>query len=77
MFCHKKDAVLINNVQKRALRAVHGDFTLQMVDLLNLKGELAIHKKHLQILMLETFRSLNQANPTLNVGLILYEEAFL
>ena len=45
MFYHKKDAALINNLQKRALRAVHGNFSLQMVDLLNLNREIAIHKK--------------------------------
>ena len=74
MFCNKRDATLINNVQKRALRAVHSDFSLSLSDLLNLNKEVAIHKRHLQILMLETYKSLNQENPRLMWDLFCYKK---
>ena len=64
MFCRKKDNTLINKVHKRALRAIHGIFYLNLVDLLSLE-KVSIHVKHLQILMTETFKSLQHSNPEL------------
>ena len=65
MFCRKKDNTLINKVHKRALRAIHGIFCLNLVDLLSLDNSVSIHVKHLQILMTETFKSLQHSNPEL------------
>ena len=63
MFCHKKDMKLINKVHKRALRAIHGLLYLDLKELLEIENTVSIHVKHLQILMTETFKSLNQENP--------------
>ena len=63
MFCHKKDIKIINKVHKRALRAIHGLFSLDYNELVNTENTTSIHVKHLQILMTEVFKSLNYTVP--------------
>ena len=63
MFCQKKDIILINNLHKRALRTIHNNFVLDFDDLLLLDNSSSIHVKHLRILMIEIYKSLNKINP--------------
>ena len=63
MFCQKKSNNLINKVHKRALRAIHEIPSLDFKELLDIENSMTIHVKHLQILMIETYQSLNHNNP--------------
>ena len=63
MFSHKKDNNSINKVHKRALRAIHGLFYLDFIELLSIENTVNLHVKHLQILMTETYKSLNNNSP--------------
>ena len=63
MFCHKKDINRINKVHKRALRAIQGNFSLSLTELILLENTVGIHVRHLQILMTETYKSLHNENP--------------
>ena len=61
----------INKVQKRALKTIYTESSsLSFEDLLTLDNSVSIHKRHLQILMLEVFKSVNHQNP------IIIEELF-
>ena len=65
MFCRKTEMTLLNRAHKRALRAVHQDFTLDLPQLLNLSGCSSIHTRHLQALMREVYQSINHESPQL------------
>ena len=41
MFCRKKDMKLINRVHKRALRVIHGNFLLNLDELLLLENSVS------------------------------------
>ena len=49
---------------KRALRTLLGDYESTFKCLLTKNNEIAIHRKNLQELMTETYKSLNQENPS-------------
>ena len=63
MFCKKSDMNNIIKVHKRALRTTHNKFNLSYEDLLALDNNCTIHQKHLQCLMIEIFKSLNNDGP--------------
>ncbi len=65
MFCRKKYFFLINRVHKRALRCIRNNFSLSLEDLLLLENSVNFHVKHLQCLMIETFKSIRHDNPEL------------
>ena len=60
MFCRKTEMNRINKVHKRALKTIYIESSsLSFEDLLTLDNSVSIHKRHLQILMLEVFKSVN------------------
>ena len=63
MFCNRKCSELINKTHKRALRTLLFDFNLTFDELLKKTGQLSIHCRHLQFLLIEVFKSLNKENP--------------
>ena len=63
MFCNRKCSELINRTHKRALRTLLFDFNLNFDELLKKTGQLSIHCRHLQFLLIEVFKSLNKENP--------------
>ena len=65
MFCKKTDYIKIHRVQKRALRTIHQNFSLTFEELLLLENSISIHTKHLHLLMIETYKSINKLNPVL------------
>ena len=66
----EKDIKLINKVHKRALRAIHGLFSLDYNELINTGNTTSTHVKHLQILMTEVFKSLNYTVPQIMCDLL-------
>ena len=65
MFCGKTDMLRINKMHKRALRTIYNNFNLNLADLVILDDNCSIHQKHLQLLMLEVYKSLNHYSPEL------------
>ena len=63
MFCDKHSNHNIRNVQKRALRLLHGNFNKSFQELLHITGSTTIYVKNLQSLMTEVYKSLHQINP--------------
>ena len=63
MFCDKHSNHNIRNVQKRALRLLHGNFNKSFEELLHITGSTTIHVKNLQSLMTEVYKSLRHINP--------------
>ena len=63
MFCLKTDITRINKVHKRCLRILYNDFTLSLNDLLDIDKSVNIHRRHLQSLMIEIFKSRKNLNP--------------
>ena len=53
----------LDKTHKRALRAVNNDFSMDMTEFLRQNGDVRIHTRHLQLLMTEVHKSLNQKNP--------------
>ena len=64
MFCGKAANKSINRLHKRALRVLYRDYDASFEDLLRRSGELTIHCKNLQKLMLEIYKSINAACPS-------------
>ena len=52
-----------NRTHKRALRALYGDYESTFEDLLDRDKSKTIHKKNLEILMTEVYRTINHLNP--------------
>ena len=65
MFCAKGDMKTIIKVHKRALRTIHNNFNLSYNELLDLDNSCTIHQKHLQCLMIEIYKALNENGPLL------------
>ena len=63
MFCDKHSNHIIRNVQKRALRLLHGNFNKSFEELLHITGSTTIHVKNLQSLMTEVYKSIHHINP--------------
>ena len=53
----------INRTHKRALRALYGDYESTFEELLDKDKSMTIHKKNLQILMVEIYKTINHLNP--------------
>ena len=60
---HKGANNEINRTHKRALRALYGDYESTFEDLLDRDKSKTIHKKNLDILMTEVYRTINPLNP--------------
>jgi len=67
MFCSKTCYQLINKVHRRALSTLYFRFDLDLTDLLQLNGSFSIHTRHLQVLLMEVFKSINKLNPEFNM----------
>ena len=63
MFCRKKEINIINKVHKRALKTIYNDSSSSFEELLLHDNTVCFHKRHLQILMLEVFKSVKHENP--------------
>ena len=63
MFCGKTNNT-INRLHKRALRVLYRDYNASFEDFLRRSGELTIHCKNLQKLMLEIYKCINAACPS-------------
>ncbi len=64
MFCGKTANNTINRLHKRALRALYRDYDASFEDLLRRSGELIIHCKNSQRLILEIYKCINCACPS-------------
>ena len=63
MYCSKQAHNLINKTHRRALRAKLCNFSCENDELLNLAKSETIHSKHLKLLVIEIFKSLNCLSP--------------
>ena len=63
MFCSKKSNLLMETVLKRSQRVVENDFSLSLIDILNRTNRSNCHRKNLEILLLEIYKSINSLNP--------------
>ena len=63
LFCTKGANNEINRTHKRALRALYGDYESSFEDLLDREKSKTIHKKNLEILMTDVYRTINHLNP--------------
>ena len=63
IFCSKGASNEINGAHKRALRALYGDYESTFEELLDKIKSMTIHKKNLQILMIEVYKTINHLNP--------------
>ena len=66
MFSSKEANNKIEKLRKRALQIIHNDYdsTLDYHDLLLKDKSVTIHKRNLQFLMTEIFKTLHDANPS-------------
>ena len=62
LFCSKGANNEINRTQKRALRALYGDSECTFEELLDKGKSMTIHKKSLQRLMVEIYKTINHLN---------------
>ena len=63
LFCTKGANNEINRTRKRVLRALYGDYESTFEELLDRDKSKTIHKKNLQLLMTEVYRTINNLNP--------------
>ena len=63
----------INKVHKRALRTVQKNFSLTFEELLSAENTVCFHRRHLQMLMLEVYKSVVQSNPLLIMELFSFK----
>ena len=63
LFCSKGANNEANRTRKRALRALYGDYEFTFEKLLNKDKSMTIHKKNLQRLMVEIYKTINHLNP--------------
>ena len=63
--CFAKNQVWISvtKTHKRALRTVYNDTSLSLHDLLELDNSCSIHHRHLQLLMIEVYKTIHRLNP--------------
>lgn len=64
MFCRKSSANQIENIHKRALRAVYNDYNSSYEQLLSKRGHVKIHEIHLRHLLCEIYKTTNGLNPS-------------
>ena len=62
LFCSKGANSEINRTHKRALRALYGDYESTFEELLDKDKSLTIHKKNLQRLMVEIYKTIKHLN---------------
>ena len=72
LFCSKGANNEINRTHKRALRALYGDYESTFEELLDKDKSLTIHRKNLQRLMVEIYKTINHLT-CIHVG-ILYKK---
>ena len=63
LFCSKGANNEITRTHKRALRSLYGDYESTFEELLDKDKSLTIHKKNLQRLMVEIYKTINHLNP--------------
>ena len=63
LFCSKGAKNEINRTHKRAARALYGDYESTFEELLDKDKSMTIHKKNLQTLMVETYKTINHLSP--------------
>ena len=63
MFCNKTSYNMIDNVQKRALRALYNVYDLSLDELLNIDGNAKIHTINIRCLLIEIFKTIHGINP--------------
>ena len=63
MFCNKTSYDMIDNVQKRALRALYNEYDASLDELLERDGTDRIHTIHIRFLLTEIFKTVNGLNP--------------
>ena len=63
MYCSKKANRLIDSVYKRSIRTVENNFLLSLEEVLAQSNRSTCHRKNLEILLLEIYRSLHCLNP--------------
>ena len=61
--CSKGAKSEINMTHKRALRALYGDYESTFEELLDKDKSKTIHRKNLQKLMVEIYKTINHLNP--------------
>ena len=74
MFSSKEANNKTEKLHKRALQIIHNDSTSDYRDLLLRIKSVAIHKRNLQFLMTETFKTLHNANPSFMKEIFVREE---
>ena len=63
MFCSKKSNNLVDSVYKRGIRTVENDFTLTLEEILTRTNRVNCHRKNLELLLIEMYKSINSINP--------------
>ena len=63
MFSSKESNTKIEKLHKRALQIIHDDFSSPYETLLLYDNSTTIHKRNLQFLMTEIFKTINNENP--------------
>ena len=63
MFCSRNANGMINNIHERALRTIYDDQTSSFLELLDLRNDICMHQRNLQLLMTEIFKCLNSFSP--------------
>ena len=63
MFCSKRSNNLIDSVYKRSIRTVENDFTLSLDEVLARTNISNCHRKNLELLLIEIYKSVNSLNP--------------
>ena len=63
MFCTRTSNNRINKIHKRALQIIHNDLDSTFDDLIMLSGDLTIHHKNIQKLMIEVYKIKNDIAP--------------
>ena len=63
MFCTKKLKLRLENIHKRTLRVVYGEYEKNYKDLPADEDKISIYQKHLLFLATEAFKLANKLNP--------------
>ena len=63
MFCSRKSNNRINRIHERAMRIAHDDYESTFEQLLIMNKTIASHKKNLQYLAIEIYKTFNGLNP--------------
>ena len=65
MFCTKTAGQKIDSTHKRAIRAINLDFSTHSPDLFETYNVIPIHRRNLELLLIEVFKTLHHLNPEL------------